>query len=119
MPKSRSEVGLLNSAASMSPDFIAGWISPPGRLHHRHAHLQQHVSGETDGPVLDAVHLARVQDLLLEPASGCAGIGLLKPSSPPIRHVPVFTASIDERLNDHGYIVAGLGNAGDRLYGTK
>ena len=33
--------------------------------------------------------------------------------------VPVFTASIDERLNDHGYIVAGLGNAGDRLYGTK
>lgn len=33
--------------------------------------------------------------------------------------VPVFTASIDERLNDHGYIVPGLGDAGDRLYGTK
>ncbi len=33
--------------------------------------------------------------------------------------VPVFTASIDERLNDHGYIVPGLGDAGDRMYGTK
>ena len=33
--------------------------------------------------------------------------------------VPVFTASIDERLDEHGYIVPGLGDAGDRLYGTK
>ena len=33
--------------------------------------------------------------------------------------VPVFTAAIDQRLNDHGYIVPGLGDAGDRLYGTK
>jgi uracil phosphoribosyltransferase len=33
--------------------------------------------------------------------------------------IPIFTAAIDERLNDHGYIVPGLGDAGDRLYGTK
>jgi len=33
--------------------------------------------------------------------------------------VPVWTASIDERLNEHGYIVPGLGDAGDRLYGTR
>jgi uracil phosphoribosyltransferase len=33
--------------------------------------------------------------------------------------VPVFTASIDERLNELGYIVPGLGDAGDRMYGTK
>ena len=33
--------------------------------------------------------------------------------------VPVYTAAIDERLNDHGYIVPGLGDAGDRLFGTK
>lgn len=33
--------------------------------------------------------------------------------------VPIFTAAIDDRLNDHGYIVPGLGDAGDRLYGTK
>lgn len=33
--------------------------------------------------------------------------------------VPIFTAAIDSHLNDHGYIVPGLGDAGDRLYGTK
>ncbi len=33
--------------------------------------------------------------------------------------VHIITAAIDERLNDHGYIVPGLGDAGDRLYGTK
>ncbi|WP_127751972.1 MULTISPECIES: uracil phosphoribosyltransferase [unclassified Devosia] len=33
--------------------------------------------------------------------------------------VPVFTASIDSHLDDKGYIVPGLGDAGDRMYGTK
>jgi uracil phosphoribosyltransferase len=33
--------------------------------------------------------------------------------------VPLFTASIDRQLNDHGYILPGLGDAGDRIYGTK
>ena len=33
--------------------------------------------------------------------------------------VPVFTASIDRQLNDKGYILPGLGDAGDRMYGTK
>ncbi|MEM5501924.1 MULTISPECIES: uracil phosphoribosyltransferase [Ahrensia] len=33
--------------------------------------------------------------------------------------VPIITASIDERLNESGYIVPGLGDAGDRMYGTK
>ena len=33
--------------------------------------------------------------------------------------VPIFTASIDKQLNEKGYIVPGLGDAGDRMYGTK
>jgi len=33
--------------------------------------------------------------------------------------VDVYTAAVDERLNDHGYILPGLGDAGDRLYGTR
>jgi len=33
--------------------------------------------------------------------------------------VRVWTAAIDERLNDHGYILPGLGDAGDRMYGTR
>lgn len=33
--------------------------------------------------------------------------------------VPIFTAALDERLDAHGYIVPGLGDAGDRMFGTK
>jgi len=33
--------------------------------------------------------------------------------------VEIFVASLDDHLNDHGYIVPGLGDAGDRLFGTK
>ena len=33
--------------------------------------------------------------------------------------VPIFTAAVDSHLNDHGYIVPGLGDAGDRMFGTK
>ncbi len=44
------------------------------------------------------------------------GIQALADAHPDIH---IYTAAIDERLNDHGYIVPGLGDAGDRLYGTK
>ena len=33
--------------------------------------------------------------------------------------IEIFCAAIDEKLNDHGYIVPGLGDAGDRMFGTK
>lgn len=33
--------------------------------------------------------------------------------------VDIYVAAVDEKLNDHGYIVPGLGDAGDRIYGTK
>ncbi|MCG8417821.1 MAG: uracil phosphoribosyltransferase [Proteobacteria bacterium] len=33
--------------------------------------------------------------------------------------IPIYTAAVDERLNEKGYILPGLGDAGDRLYGTK
>jgi len=35
------------------------------------------------------------------------------------RDVPIYTVAIDERLDEHAYIVPGLGDAGDRLFGTK
>mgnify|MGYP001244846497 FL=1 len=33
--------------------------------------------------------------------------------------VPLYTAAVDRELNDHGYILPGLGDAGDRIYGTR
>jgi len=44
------------------------------------------------------------------------GLGVLHDEHP---DVPVFTAAIDRCLDEHGYIRPGLGDAGDRLYGTK
>ncbi len=44
------------------------------------------------------------------------GIAVLRQEHP---DVPVFTAAIDRELDAHGYIRPGLGDAGDRLYGTK
>lgn len=44
------------------------------------------------------------------------GIKLVQDEHP---DVDIYVAAIDEYLNDHGYIVPGLGDAGDRLYGTK
>ena len=32
--------------------------------------------------------------------------------------VPIYTAAIDRELNEHGYILPGLGDAGDRIFGT-
>jgi uracil phosphoribosyltransferase len=44
------------------------------------------------------------------------GISKFQGHHPEVR---IWTASVDERLNDHGYILPGLGDAGDRMYGTK
>jgi len=44
------------------------------------------------------------------------GIAKMRDAHPEVR---IWTASIDSHLNDHGYIVPGLGDAGDRMFGTK
>ncbi|TAJ72027.1 MAG: uracil phosphoribosyltransferase [Phenylobacterium sp.] len=44
------------------------------------------------------------------------GISKFRGHHPDVR---LWTAAIDERLNDHGYILPGLGDAGDRMYGTR
>jgi uracil phosphoribosyltransferase len=58
------------------------------------------------------VHDIRFVCLLAAPE----GIARLTKAHP---DVAVWTAAIDEKLNDHGYIVPGLGDAGDRMFGTK
>ncbi|NLK86390.1 MAG: uracil phosphoribosyltransferase [Clostridiaceae bacterium] len=45
-----------------------------------------------------------------------AGIARINKDHP---DVEIYCAAVDEKLNDHGYIVPGLGDAGDRLFGTK
>ncbi len=63
---------------------------------------------------LKALHPRSIQlmCLLAEPE----GIAALQAAHP---DVPIFTAAIDRELNNHGYILPGLGDAGDRVYGTQ
>ena len=44
------------------------------------------------------------------------GVDVLRGHHPDVQ---IWTAAIDEGLDDHSYIVPGLGDAGDRIYGTK
>ncbi len=50
---------------------------------------------------------------LLAAPEGIANLQAMHPE------VPIWTAAIDERLDEHGYIVPGLGDAGDRMFGTR
>jgi len=58
------------------------------------------------------VHSIKLMCLLAAPE----GIALIQREHP---DVDIFTAAIDEKLTSHGYILPGLGDAGDRLFGTK
>lgn len=44
------------------------------------------------------------------------GIAAVEAAHPDVR---IYTASVDERLNEHGYIIPGLGDAGDKIFGTR
>ncbi len=65
-------------------------------------------------------------DRLKEAGAGSIRMACLLASPEGLSHfhghhpeVRVWTAAVDERLNDHGYILPGLGDAGDRMYGTR
>ena len=57
---------------------------------------------------------ARIRFLCLVAAP--EGVRRLQAAHP---DVPIFAAALDRELNEHGYILPGLGDAGDRLFGTK
>lgn len=74
----------------------------------------------TGGSACDAIKMLKARGCtsikLMCLVSAPEGIAKLAKEHP---DVEVFTAALDERLNEHAYIVPGLGDAGDRLFGTK
>ena len=74
-------------------------------------------TGNSAIAALDRIKKSKPGSLRLVCLLACPeGIANLAKAHP---DVPIVTAAIDERLNDHGYILPGLGDAGDRLFGTK
>lgn len=74
----------------------------------------------TGGSLVAAIDLLKKQGAraikLICLVAAPEGIILINEKHP---DVEIYTAAVDERLNDHGYIVPGLGDAGDRIFGTK
>ena len=74
-------------------------------------------TGNSVSAALDRLKQAGATDIsfmcLLAAPEGIEALGKSHPD------VKVFTAAIDSHLNDHGYILPGLGDAGDRMFGTK
>lgn len=74
-------------------------------------------TGHTAIAALDVVKRANPRTLkFVSLLAAPEGIRALQEHHP---DVPIFTAAIDDHLNDHAYIVPGLGDAGDRMFGTR
>lgn len=74
-------------------------------------------TGHTAVAALDRLKETGVSDIrLVCLLAAPEGLNVVRGHHP---DVPIWTAAIDERLNEHSYIVPGLGDAGDRMYGTK
>jgi uracil phosphoribosyltransferase len=66
---------------------------------------------------IDILKESKVKDIRYVGLVGCPeGVARLKKDHP---DVPIYLAALDSHLNEQGYIVPGLGDCGDRLFGTK
>tara|TARA_Y200000002_G_scaffold355309_1_gene336163 strand:+ start:54 stop:686 length:633 start_codon:yes stop_codon:yes gene_type:complete len=74
-------------------------------------------TGNSSVAAIDRLKKEGAQDLrLLCLLAAPEGVARMKEAHP---DVPIFTASLDEKLDNRGYIVPGLGDAGDRMFGTQ
>ena len=74
-------------------------------------------TGNSAIAALDRIKELRPRSLKFVCLVGCPeGVAAMQSAHP---DVAIYTAAIDRQLNDHGYILPGLGDAGDRIFGTK
>ncbi len=112
-----SVVGMYRNEETLEP--VRYYVKLAKKLHKRQALILDPMLA-TGGTLIATINLLkeagcrRIKGLFLV----CApeGLARLEAEHP---DVEVFTAAIDERLNEHGYILPGLGDAGDKIFGTK
>jgi uracil phosphoribosyltransferase len=118
LPSARvGHIGLYRDPAALVP--IEYYLKLPEDVAERQAIVVDPMlaTGRSAAAAVDRLREAGVTDIrflcLLAAPEGLANFHAEHPD------VPVFTAAIDRCLDEHGYIRPGLGDAGDRLYGTK
>ncbi len=110
-------IGLYRDPKTLQP--VEYFYKVPADLHDRDVILCDPMlaTGNSAVAAIDRIKRSNPGSLKFVCLLACPeGIRTLREHHP---DVPVFTAAVDERLNDHGYIVPGLGDAGDRMFGTK
>lgn len=74
-------------------------------------------TGNSTIKAIDILRNAKAKDIIFVGLVGCPeGVENLTKHHPDVK---IYLAALDEKLNENGYIVPGLGDAGDRLFGTK
>jgi uracil phosphoribosyltransferase len=135
VPILRAGLGMLEAVTELFPEVAVGYIG----LERDEASLQPQ-SYYRKLPPVDERHVLVLDPMLATGGSGSAACTAVKEAGTPasIRFVcvvaapegvtrlqgdhpdiPIFTAALDRQLNDHGYILPGLGDFGDRLFGTE
>jgi uracil phosphoribosyltransferase len=135
VPILRAGLGMLEAVTELFPEVAVGYIG----LERDEASLQPQ-SYYRKLPPVDGRHVLVLDPMLATGGSGSAACTAIKETGSPatIRFVcvvsapegiarlqadhpdiPIFTAALDRELNDHGYILPGLGDFGDRLFGTE
>lgn len=110
-------IGLYRDPETLKP--VEYYVKMPSDLAERECIVVDPMLA-TGGSAIEAIHSLKnsgakqIKFMCLIAAP--EGVEALKEAHP---DVDIFIAGLDEKLNDHGYIVPGLGDAGDRLFGTK
>ncbi|QYX56364.1 uracil phosphoribosyltransferase [Roseovarius sp. SCSIO 43702] len=110
-------VGLYRDEETLQP--VQYYFKVPDNLHERLVILVDPMlaTGNSSAAAVDLVKKAGATDIrFLCLLAAPEGVARMKEAHP---DVPIVTASLDEKLNDIGYILPGLGDAGDRMFGTK
>ena len=110
-------VGLYRDPETLQP--VQYYFKVPGQLEDRISIVVDPMlaTGNSSAAAVDLLKKAGAKDIrFLCLLAAPEGIKRMQEAHP---DVPIVTAAIDDHLNDHGYIVPGLGDAGDRMFGTK
>ncbi|MGP6087442.1 uracil phosphoribosyltransferase [Antarctobacter jejuensis] len=110
-------IGLYRDEETLKP--VQYYNKLPDRMHERRTIVVDPMlaTGNSSAAAIDLIKESGAKDIrflcLLAAPEGVQRMAEAHPD------VPVITAALDERLNEKGYIVPGLGDAGDRMFGTK
>ncbi|MFK7940942.1 MAG: uracil phosphoribosyltransferase [Roseovarius sp.] len=110
-------VGLYRDEQTLQP--VQYYFKVPDQLNERLAIVVDPMlaTGNSSSAAIDLLKQAGAKDIrFLCLLAAPEGVETMKKNHP---DVPIVTAALDERLNDIGYILPGLGDAGDRMFGTR